>query len=465
MRFDLFGRARLWNTHGLGQATAKEEPEIITSDMIAGAVPNRLSEVPVWIILSRHFLSIRVFGPDGKVDTDTSFMPQAERMTSPYTKYYFRNWTQQDLAALAAVANDPTEEELQDLALIDGYFAGYGRQLRDVPNCGGMMNPCGPGVEKTTDIMKRICSSTPYGPGANAKYIKNPFFCGTAQKIVIPKTMNMVWNFGWSGGYTDYFGIDPSKPWEEVKPVLLRAIAVMEALKDYPFPPPIDIRPQYWYVSTQADIKKFIRQDIIVTRDLARIWITMAIVNNYEPVSAWIIHDLEKSARRAKRMEVIKAVGMGAAFAIFTAGLGYALAPAIAPLVSAGIPITADAVASGVMAGVQQAISADQKKQIAENMDKIGQLFATDAPRFAEEAYKVRDTFSYLGEAMSELTDEQKAAIEEGKTNKEYSAQEVGEQYDVDPSNWPLQKKLLIGGGIAAGAGVLGVILISILKG
>ena len=126
--------------------------------------------------------------------------------------------------------------------------------------------------------------------------------------------------------------------------------------------------------------------------------------------------------------------------------------------------ITADAVASAVMGGVQQAISAEQKKQAAEDMDKVGKMFEADAPAFAQEAYKVRDTFSYMGEAMSDLTDEQKAAIDQVKASPEYSSAEVGEQYDVEPSSWPLQKKLMIGGGIAA-AGVAAVLAVVFLKG
>lgn len=460
MKFDPFGRSRLWNAHargrGLGQAAVEEGPEIITSDMIAGALPNRLSEVPVWIILSRRKLAVRIFGPDMKVSTDTSFMTQSEVLSRSGGVYLFKDWTEQDMAAMAAVANDPTEDELQDLALVDGYFAGtqYAKKLDSYTRPGSMFDP---GAKEIS--FSSYCS--------DPKYSKNPFFCQPAQKYDKPRTMSLVFMDAWlanSGRYSDYFGIDPNLPWEEVKPVMLRAIAVMDALKDYPFPPPIDIRPQYWYVSTKGDINKFIRQDIIVTRDLARIWITMAIVNNYNAVAAWIVHDLEKEARDDKRMAVIKAIGMGAAFAIITAGLGYALAPVIAPLVSAGVPVTADAVASGIMSGVQQALSADQKKQLADDMDKVGKMFDADAPAFAAEAYKVRDTFSYLGEAMSELTDEQKEAINQARQSPEYGASEVGEQYDVEPSNWPLQKKLMIGGGIAA-AGVATILAIGFLKG
>jgi hypothetical protein len=430
--------------------------------MIAGAVPNRLYEVPVWIILSRRKLAARILGSDGKVSTDTSFMAQAEALARTGQVYLYKNWTAQDLATMAAVANDPTEDELQDLALIDGYFSGtkYAYMLDSYTRPASMSAP-----RKEEISFISYCSTPTHLLNPRlAGMSKNPFFCQPAQKYDTPRTMISVWSVPWPGVYNDYFGINPTLPWEEVKPVMLRAIAVMDALKDYPFPPPIDIRPQYWYVSTKSDINTFVRQDIIVTRNLARIWITMAIINNYASVAAWIVHDLEKEARDDKRMAVIKAVGMAAAFAILTAGLGSLLAPVIAPLVSAGIPITAEAVASGIMTGVQQAISADQKKQMADQMDKIGKMFEADAPAFAAEAYKVRDTFSYLGEAMSELTEEQQAAIDQVKQNPEYSASEVGEQYDVEPSNWPVQKKLLIGGGIAA-AGVAAILTIGLLRG
>jgi len=470
LRSDPFGRARLWNVHvrrpHLGQA---ESPEVITSEMIAGAVPNRLSEIPVKTILARHRLQYRMFSNStgqawaDEISTDTTWMAPANAWTDAYKQaYLFKGWTEGDFKALAAVANDPTEDELEDLALIDGFFKGSqayitGSTITTSSSALGIGN-------KTISLLQP-CSGLPATSPVSQeytawlqKYSKNPFFCGAPQNIPKPRTM------AFHRDLLAYFGIDPELPWEEVKPIILRAIAMLEALVDYPFPPPIDIRPQYWYESIKSDMNKFIRQDIIVVKDLAKLWITCAIVNGYNAVSAWIIHDLEKDARDDKRMRIIQMVGMGATFAIFTAGLGYALAPFLAPVVAAGVPITADAVASAVMGGVQQAISAEQKKQAAEDMDKVGKMFEADAPAFAQEAYKVRDTFSYMGEAMSDLTDEQKAAIDQVKASPEYSSAEVGEQYDVEPSSWPLQKKLMIGGGIAA-AGVAAVLAVVFLKG
>lgn len=474
MRSDPFGRARLWNVHArrprLGQA---EAPEVITSEMIAGAVPNRLSEISVKTILARHRLQYRMFSNStgqawaDEVSTDTTWMAPANAWTDAYKQaYLFKGWTEGDFKALAAVANDPTEDELEDLALIDGFFKGSqayisGSTITTSSSALGIGNktisllqPCS-GVPATSPVSQEYTSWL-------QKYSKNPFFCETPQDIPKPRTM------AFHRDLLDYFGIDPELPWEEVKPIILRAIAMLEALVDYPFPSPIDIRPQYWYESIKSDMNKFIRQDIIITKPLARMWITLSLVNEgpagIPALTAWIIHDLEKEARDQKRIRIIQMVGMGATFAIFTAGLGYALTPILAPVVAAGVPITADAVASAVMSGVQKVLSAEEKKNVAETMDKVGQMYEADNAAFAKEAYAVRDTFNYMGEAMSDLTDEQKAAIEESKTTPEYGAAEVGEQYDVEPSNWPLQKKLLIGGGIAA-AGVAAVLAVVFLRG
>lgn len=403
-----------------------------------------------------------MFALDGVVSTDTTWMAPAAGTAAAFGQAsIFYGWTEGDFKALAAVANDPTEDELEDLALIDGFFKGspaYTDGSTIVRE--GWTNP-----QTKRLSLRAMCGGKPdmqsNYPGSDAerdawqfakKYAANPFFCAPAQNIPKPRTMSFFLQPFW--GLAKYFDINPELPWEEVKPVVLRAIAMLEALMDYPFPSPIDIRPQYWYQAAQSDINKFIRQDIVITKPLARLWVTCSLVNEgptgIASLSAYIMHDMERDARHRARIEIVQKVAMAATFAVLTLGLGYALAPLIAPLVSAGIPITTEAVSGAVISGVQKALTAKEAKDAAETMDKVGKLFEVDNAAFAQEAYKVRDTFNYMGEAMSDLTDEQKAAIDQVKSSPEYSSSEVGEQYDVEPSSWPTQKKILIGGGIAA---------------
>lgn len=516
MKFDPFGRSRLWSVHkkrSLGDAEALQD--VVTSEMIASSVPNRLAEVPVKTILARHRLRYRMFGDDAKVSMDTSWMATAEKAASENNQIYvFKDWTEDDFKALAAVANDPTEEELRDLAFIDGFwsnspyyylgemvpsgslFSGFGIvKLRDM--CSGI--PDIPLTEQQAieqggwgTPFNLIGQRRPPDPDTAAyafaqKYAANPFFCGKADVMPVPRTLtpeviqrgsgflhvrvpSAIFPTGLTtytrreAGYPEFFGIDVNLPWEEVKGQALRSVAMLDALVDYPFPPPIDIRPQYWYATFTEDMKNFLRQDIVVNRALARLWITVATVNKYNDIAAWIMHDIEKQARDDKRDKLIQTIALGATFAVITLGLGYALAPLLAPLATAGIPVTGSTVASAITSGVQQAMTAEQKKDAAKAMEDVAKLFAADAPAFSKEALAARDTFGYLGEALTELTEEQKAAIDQVKNSPEYSASEVGEQYDAEPSNWPLQKKLMIGGGIAA-AGVAAILTIGLLRG
>lgn len=497
MKFDPFGRSRIWSVHkkrSLGDAEALQD--VVTSEMIASSVPNRLAEVPVKIILARHRLRYRMFGDDGKVSTDTSWMAEAEKTAEERNQIYvFKDWTEDDFKALAAVANDPTEEELRDLAFIDGFWANSPYYaLGELVPSGSLFS--GFGITKLRDMCsgipdlpaKPFASQDPQAYEFAKKYAANPFFCGKADVMPVPRTLTP-WVIGsgssWmhvripsayfptglvtykkqEAGYPEFFGIDVNLPWEEVKAIALRSVAMMDALVDYPFPPPIDIRPQYWYSTFLGDMKNFLRQDIVVNRALARLWITVATVNKYNDIAAWIMHDIEKQARDDKRAHLIQTIALGATFAVITLGLGYALAPLLAPLATAGIPVTGSTVASAITSGVQQAMTAEQKKDAAKAMEDVAKLFEADAPAFSKEALAAKDTFGYLGEALTELTEEQKAAIDQVKNSPEYSASEVGEQYEEEPSSWPVQKKLMIGGGIAA-AGVAAVLAtIGLLKG
>jgi hypothetical protein len=446
---DPFAHRVFWNRPRLGQ-------QEILPEMIAPRVPNRLDELTVDRILQRHLMLILTDGA-GNIPASRPSYRDVYLRGKNFKDLYdatLRDWSDQDYATLVAIFRDPTEDELKDLALIDEFFRVGRRSYMKV-----YAYP-----DSTEERLRgSACSTQPGGifgaqlPGVHQALIGNPFFCPGIHEIPLPKSMYAFLRYP-EPGYPKYFGIRNDLPWEEVKGPVLRSIAVLDALVNYPFPSPISLMPSYWYAYPEVHeaAKTFIHQDIIINRALARLWITFAIIGDggsvYNNVSARIIHDLEKEARDAKRMAIIRGIGLAAVFAIITAGLGAALAPAIAAIVPAGVPLTGATVASAITSGVKQAMTYQEKKDATDALEKISDLFAQSDPAFAAEASKLAETFGFLGEKVKELTAEGLEAAAEGKRAKD-DLSDVPEDPAAPPPNYGLTTNLLVGGGVAA-AGV-----------
>lgn len=474
MSYDLFGRSRLWAARPvrirLGQGPYSE----ITPEMLAPGIPNRLDEIPATVIFERREL-LRLADENGNFPSDLD--AALEKIKNTPNKDLLSGWNKDDYRLLLEISQNPTEQEMEDLALIDG-FVGLGKQpfVSSYLDPQGRLSPiirdrirldyaCGKETDYSAQVRQKF-NPPPYKRGL---FQGNGFFCGEKQQIPIPRSAALYYTSSAIGTnrLAEYYGIDLSLPWQEIKGPVLRVIAVLDALVDYPFPSPIGLRPLYWYEypSVKAAARQFIHQDIIINRALARLWITMAIIGDkgdvYNTVSAYIIHDIKKEARDRKRDLIIQKIAMAATFAIITLGLGYALAPAVAAIIPAGVPVTGATVASAITSGVQQALSAQEKKDVAEAMETISEQFAQSDPAFAAEAKKAADTFSFLGEQITEMTEEERLAAEEAKADKD-ELSNVAEDPLAEPDYGESTTNLLIGGGIAAGiaASVAGILLL-----
>lgn len=483
----------------MGQAPATLPDEILP-EMIAPMVRNRLAEVPVDVVRSRRQLLL-VAGADGRMPAtlDDALAAVWSPKGSLAQKFVgegsqqdpapIQGWSRDDYAALVSVYSDPAEEELEDLALIDGFWAPKAQRpigwkgRGAVPLMDALVDAgCGRQAEREGSVLDLFAiqavgrfergapppwmpaptSRTRWGRGAAAPpspFAGNPFFCGQPQAVNVPRTMGAFESR--PEGIPGYFGIDSSLPWEEVKGTVLRSIAVMDALSDYPFPPPINVMPQVWYMAVQDKARGLVRQDIVVDRSLVRLWATMAVIESYNDVSQRIVHKLKQEAKRKRRKGIIRAVAIGVALTVVSFGLAAAFA-AIIPAITA---ITATAAAEAVTAAIGVAISAEDRKKAAQEMEKTAKQFEKDAPAFAAEARKAAQILDYQAAqeaAAAPLTQEELEAIAEGEVEKEVSPEDTGGPLlDVPPDEpGPSLETLLIGGGVAAAVGTAAALLL-----
>ncbi len=463
----------------MGQTPEALPPEILP-EMIAPEVRNRLAEVPVDIIRSRRQLLL-VADAGGRMPATLDealkrvYVPRGQAQKQLEEKGGTRDvpissWNKDDYAFLVAVNADPTEEELRDTALIDGLWTPqrFGVQ-RGRPGLMDALAAVACGTAHTEGIPREVVqafSGERGGPpwlqqrgmprGAATPFAGNPFICGKPQKIPFPQSM---WHYG--DRIPQYFGLNGRLPWEEIKGPALRTIAMLDALVDYPFPPPISVMPQFWYEAVKGQMQEFVHQDIIINRALARLWITMAVIENYESLSARIIHELKQKAKRQKRKKLVTTIALGITLAV----IGVGLAAAFAAIIPAAGAVTAAAASEAVTNAVQLALSAEEKKKAAQDMEKVAKQFEADAPRFAEEARKAAQMLDYQAAqeaAAAAPTLEEAEAIAEGGVEKEVGPEDTGGPLlDVPPpAEGPSRETLHIGGGVVAAAGTAAALLL-----
>ena len=419
---------------------------------------NRLLEVPVDYILERRQLA-RFLQPGGTIGS-TQTVSGRERFSGRFQNLPVWDWPADIFQALVAVANNPTPEEIEDLALIDAFFYGpyperlaTRRQQQSAP--AGILMCKGRGYRGlpagVTDLLPRYIDRD-IQPDYKA-LPQNPFFCPPPYPMPQPQTF-----WVWKDQKARYFGISNKALWGDVRHAVQASVTFLEALVDYPFPRPISVMPGIWYWKLKGDIQNYVAMDMIHTVPLDRMWITIATTMNYDEISAKIIKELKEKAKRKKRKAIIKKIAFGLTLGVISLGVGQALAG----IIPAGIPVGATEIASATTQAIEMGVDYRDRKQMAEAMEKVAKQFERDDPRFAEEARKTAETFEFLSaeaERAAELAQDEAEAIAEGETEREIGPETHGQNLDFFPEDSPLTA-LLIGGGIAAG--VVG--LLTVLK-
>lgn len=325
--------------------------------------------------------------------------------------------TDDEQAVLKMISENPTDDELADLAIIDGFFpdtsqpnayrpeetsltqqvcAGLksGQQFRSNPGgFGRVIRPPSP-VEVILHWLTYVPISTGRfskagPPNVSAEELKtitdNKFFCEEPNHYAFNNS---------------HFGTDPNQAWGTIKPKVKNAITMGEVISKYPFPPPLDKYTGTFWQFAGNDIQNMIAVSTPLDPETIRFWITLFVIGNYNAMVEKIQKDLKAKAKKAKRKAILQAVGL----AVLSIVAAFAL-PAIIALAAAVIKTA-----------ITTYIDIQKQKEAAKAMADSAKLFEKDAPLFAKEAdktAKMLDEVTAIQEASKPPTPEMQAAINE----------------------------------------------------
>lgn len=372
---------------------------------------NRLLGVRTNIILSRGQLILPAEMQKSLALAASKKMQFAWELTGPVD---IQDWTPEERAALEEVAASPTQEELDELAKIDSFFDGLWCKgpvcTKGTPyqgNSTALQVMCGRDWRTAETFLKYYANNSGYYTGTppwqGAEYNvfleklktlnSNPFYCAPWVATIIPSWVPSSSTYGQLQGIAREFDLDLSKPWGEIKLPLDNAITFMNVMKDYPFPIPINMMPQFWFRKVTKEVQNLIHQPVRIPAELVDFWATMSILINYDAVSKEIVEELKRRAEKQMIIDILTNLIIGVTVSVAIAGV----AAAIAPLLPAGIPTTE--VLNSVKTAIDQIVSIEEKKQAARDMEKAAKQFeATDAA-FAK---KVDSAAKFLERAAAE---------------------------------------------------------------
>ena len=196
------------------------------------------------------------------------------------------------------------------------------------------------------------------------------------------------------------FGIDPNQAWGTIKMKVQNAITMAKVIADYPFPPPIDEYKGTFWQFAASDIQQMININSPLDPEAIRFWITLFVIGNYNAMVDKITADLKRKAKKAKRKELLKVIGL----AVLGVIAAFVLPAVIAVIVTA------------IKTAVTTYIDIQKRKEAAKAMAESAKLFEKDAPAFSAEAdktAKLLDEVTALQEANAKNTPEMQAAIDE----------------------------------------------------
>jgi len=228
-------------------------------------------------------------------------------------------------------------------------------------------------------------------------------------------------------GPSDYFGIQTSSPWGNMKLAVENAAVVLRQLFGYPFPSPISAMPDFWVIMAKPELQALVKAGKPLNPVETRVWITMNILSHYEEVSAQIAHHFEEvqddAQDRARRIAIIK-VGFGLV-----------------------ISIVFPALIASAFSAIQTVQSIQQQQEAADavrDMENAAAAFdATDAA-FAKE---IRIATEYY---------EEKLAQAQGPAAPGGTAPGAPEEAQAGG----IPTELLVGGGIAAAAATVALVFL-----
>lgn len=327
--------------------------------------------------------------------------------------------TEDEKTVLTLISLDPTEQELADLAIIDGFFPGQSaryvqgfvpdltQQICQMLKSGkipqqfggfgrGQIQPPSPAeaiagwmLYKPAAPTGRWAPRTTPEPNVTQDEIDsitgNKFFCQDPNSYPYNNSN---------------FGIDPSQAWGTIKMKVQNAITMAQVIADYPFPPPIDEYKGTFWQFAASDIQQMININSPLDPEAIRFWITLFVIGNYNAMVDKITSDLKRKAKAEKRKNLLKVIGL----AVLGVIAAFVLPAVIAVIVTA------------IKTAVTTYVDIQKRKEAAKAMAESAKLFEKDAPAFSAEAdktAKLLDEVTALQTANQKPDPEMQAAIDE----------------------------------------------------
>ena len=350
-------------------------------------------------------------------------------------------WTEEEMEDVSTAAAAPNNEELQDVALIDSLYKWPlgGTIPQKIIYWGG---GGGKVVERVLDEI--VCGREwgirrgYVGPG-----VDDPFYCSGASQEGYFRFR------GWPTTAV-YFGLKPDETWGDQRLATHNAKVFSDELRTYPFPGPIPLAPGFWYEANRKKLAEFVNSGLIFDEFLARLFITGLVVDTITAVSEQIISWAEKRAKKKQKWAIIRIAGAVALGIIFSA----ALAPALASILPAGVPISGATAASAITSFAQDKFTEAELERMSKELEEAAKIFEVNDPAFAEQLRIANSTLGYIGGEL-ETSADTLSQMDEQAQNPPPTPDEFGVNTEY-PESSPLQKALL---GAGAGVGVAGLLL------
>jgi len=318
--------------------------------------------------------------------------------------------TSDQITALTAISQNPTQDEISDLAIIDAFF---GTDALTPALCKLLQNPGDSAnfldraensrggayygnfwldVTPADIIAGWLFYSGTISSGSQSHYwdvtqsnttpdernaiMTNPFFCSP------PASYPDIFYWGPKGNYGAWFSLDATQTWGALKMQVQNAITIMDVLAGYPFPPPIDQYPGTFWSKEMAGIQQIMNIGVLANPQAVDLWVTLATVQDYSAMVTQIETILKKKAKEQKRKAIMD-------------GIGLAIASIVAAYVAPAIIAAAITV---IKTAVTTYMEIEQRKEAAQNLEDTSKLFAKDAPAFSQ---KVSDAANTLDAASA----------------------------------------------------------------
>lgn len=396
---------------------------------------NRLDAVSIPAIIGRiqlapviqAYLSAQAQKNASLRGPDLGFMTRPQPTPAPN----FPPMTEAEAQILFEVSQNPSADELEDIAMIDNLFSQnfvdsyttsnevcfftkngnrsttmskFAPPPKPVTGEGALIDFLHPIPAAT---VSRWFSKAPEGP--DTSFVSDKFWCPDPSTLGPTTFQAYMPDLGKFTSFADMFGIDVTKPWGAVKLATQNGIAMLKVKVSYPLPPPVDMSNDYtWQYAAGPHLAEMANLGVQVDPESFRVWYTMAVLASYNTISDKIVADQKRKAKKAKRKAIINAI----AFTIAGIVLSFIVPGIIAAAVSA------------IKAAVSAYIDAKKRAEAAKALQETSKMFEADAPAFAVEiqnAADVMDQAAAQEAADTPLTPDQISAIQEVKDNPEPS--------------------------------------------